>query len=81
MPCRPALSEQSDLTGIRHTSKSSQATELVNMSLGKLVAAGSTVTKDVDDNALAISRTPQKNLENKGKEIMDINKAKKESKK
>ena len=30
-----------------------------------LVAAGSTVTKDVDDNALAISRTPQKNLENK----------------
>lgn len=46
-----------------------------------LVAAGSTVTKDVDDNALAISRTPQKNLENKGKEIMDINKAKKESKK
>ena len=41
MPCRPALSEQSNLTGIRHTSESSQTTELVNMSLGKLVAAGS----------------------------------------
>lgn len=46
-----------------------------------LVAAGSTITKDIDDNALAISRTPQKNVENKGKEIMESNKAKKESKK
>lgn len=46
-----------------------------------LVAAGSTITKDIEDNDLAISRTPQKNLAGKGKEIMDINKAKKESKK
>ena len=46
-----------------------------------LVAAGSTITKDIEDNALGISRTPQNNVANKGKEIMDINKAKKESKK
>lgn len=46
-----------------------------------LVAAGSTITKDINDDALAISRTPQKNVENKGKEIMESNKAKKESKK
>ena len=45
-----------------------------------LVAAGSTITKDINTNDLAIARTPQKNIENKGKEIMEINKAKKESK-
>lgn len=46
-----------------------------------LIAAGSTVTKDVPKNALAISRTNQNNLDNKGKEIMDTNKAKKENSK
>ncbi len=45
-----------------------------------LVAAGSTITKDINTNDLAIARTPQKNIENKGKEIMEINKAKKEGK-
>ena len=45
-----------------------------------LIAAGSTITKNVDANALAISRTNQVNIENKGKEIMEINKAKKENK-
>ena len=45
-----------------------------------LIAAGSTITKDIKQNDLAIARTPQKNIENKGKEIMEINKAKKESK-
>lgn len=45
-----------------------------------LIAAGSTITKDINTNDLAIARTPQKNIENKGKEIMEINKAKKEGK-
>ncbi len=45
-----------------------------------LIAAGSTITKNINTNDLAIARTIQKNLENKGKEIMEINKAKKESK-
>lgn len=45
-----------------------------------LIAAGSTITKDIKQNDLAIARTPQKNIENKGKEIMEINKAKKEGK-
>ena len=45
-----------------------------------LIAAGSTITKNINANDLAIARTPQKNIENKGKEIMEINKAKKESK-
>lgn len=45
-----------------------------------LIAAGSTITKDINTNDLAIARTPQKNLADKGKEIMEINKAKKESK-
>ncbi len=45
-----------------------------------LVAAGSTITKNIETNDLAITRTPQKNLKNKGKEIMEINKAKKENK-
>ena len=45
-----------------------------------LIAAGSTITKDIKQNDLAIARTPQTNIENKGKEIMEINKAKKESK-
>lgn len=45
-----------------------------------LIAAGSTITKNVDENDLAISRNPQKNLKNKGKEIMEINKAKKDKK-
>ena len=45
-----------------------------------LVAAGSTITKNINANDLAIARTPQVNIENKGKEIMEINKAKKESK-
>lgn len=45
-----------------------------------LIAAGSTITKNVNANDLAIARTSQKNFENKGKEIMEINKAKKESK-
>ena len=34
----------------------------------------------IKENDLAIARTPQKNIENKGKEIMEINKAKKENK-
>ncbi len=46
-----------------------------------LIAAGSTITKDIPENALGISRAKQDNLENKGKEIMEINKAKKESNK
>lgn len=45
-----------------------------------LIAAGSTITKNINANDLAIARTPQVNIENKGKEIMEINKAKKESK-
>ena len=45
-----------------------------------LIAAGSTITKNINTNDLAIARTPQTNMENKGKEIMEINKAKKESK-
>ncbi len=45
-----------------------------------LIAAGSTITKDIKQNDLAIARTPQTNIENKGKEIMEINKAKKEGK-
>lgn len=45
-----------------------------------LIAAGSTITKNINANDLAIARTNQKNLENKGKEIMEMNKAKKESK-
>lgn len=45
-----------------------------------LIAAGSTITKNINTNDLAIARTPQKNLADKGKEIMEINKAKKESK-
>lgn len=45
-----------------------------------LIAAGSTITKNINANDLAIARTSQKNLENKGKEIMEMNKAKKESK-
>ena len=45
-----------------------------------LIAAGSTITKDINTNDLAIARTQQLNIENKGKEIMEINKAKKNSK-
>lgn len=45
-----------------------------------LIAAGSTITKNVNENDLAISRTHQKNYDNKGKELMEINKAKKEKK-
>lgn len=45
-----------------------------------LIAAGSTITENVEENDLAISRSPQKNLKNKGKEIMEKNKAKKERK-
>ena len=35
-----------------------------------LIAAGSTITKNINSNYLAISRTPQVNIENKGKEII-----------
>lgn len=49
----------------------------VNIGRGALVAAGTTVTKDVPDNALAISRTVQANIEDRGRMIMEINKAKK----
>jgi bifunctional UDP-N-acetylglucosamine pyrophosphorylase / glucosamine-1-phosphate N-acetyltransferase len=35
----------------------------VTIGRGAFVGAGSTITKDVPDGALAISREPQKNLE------------------
>ncbi|MGC2424267.1 MAG: bifunctional UDP-N-acetylglucosamine diphosphorylase/glucosamine-1-phosphate N-acetyltransferase GlmU [Nitrospirota bacterium] len=40
----------------------------VNIGNGALIAAGSTITKDVPDNALALSRAPQMNRENWAKE-------------
>ena len=43
-----------------------------------IVAAGTTVTKDITADCLAISRVPQKNMENKGKEIKERNKSLKE---
>ena len=45
-----------------------------------LIAAGSTITKNINTNDLAIASTIQKVLEMTGKGIMEINKAKKESK-
>lgn len=49
----------------------------VNIGSGALIAAGTTVTKDVPEDALAISRTAQANLEKRGKLLMEANKAKK----
>lgn len=41
----------------------------VNVGDGVIIAAGTTVTKDVPANALAISRTPQKNIEGMAEHI------------
>ncbi len=46
----------------------SQFVAPVNIGKGALIAAGSTITKDVPKNALALSRTPQMNRENWAKE-------------
>ncbi len=45
-----------------------------------LVAAGTTVTKDVPDGALALARTPQKNLEGQGRAFIARKKAEKAAK-
>ncbi len=47
----------------------------VNVGRGALIAAGTTVTKDVPEDALAISRTSQENKEGMGKAITERNKA------
>lgn len=45
-----------------------------------LIAAGSTITKDVPGKSLSLSRTPQVNKENQGFEIMERNRIKKHGK-
>jgi bifunctional UDP-N-acetylglucosamine pyrophosphorylase/glucosamine-1-phosphate N-acetyltransferase len=42
---------------------------------GALIGAGSTITEDVEANAIAISRSPQKNLKGKAEEYRKIKKA------
>ena len=47
----------------------------VNVGDGVIIAAGTTVTKDIPAKSLAIARTPQNNIEGKGAEINERNKA------
>ncbi|HOW17007.1 MAG TPA: DapH/DapD/GlmU-related protein, partial [bacterium] len=45
----------------------------VNISKNSYVAAGTTVTKDVPEDALALSRTPQKHIEGYVKKVREKN--------
>lgn len=53
----------------------------VNIGSGALIGAGSTITKDVPEDALSLSRSEQNIVEDRGREIMNRNRAKKESSK
>jgi bifunctional UDP-N-acetylglucosamine pyrophosphorylase/glucosamine-1-phosphate N-acetyltransferase len=48
----------------------------VSIGDGALIGAGSTITEDVEENAIAISRSPQKNLKGKAKEYRSIKQGK-----
>lgn len=53
----------------------------VKIGSGALIGAGSTIVKDVPEDALSLARSEQKIVENRGREIMNKNRAKKEGSK